>query len=166
MALLQARRIRQGILSSQPSSTNGALEKVELFALPTFCTNDIATGTKAAQLPWIVYAEDNDDAADTPCRNLQQVAGAKYTQLTAIGQQPKPLCVLHPKPAMAAYRSATSFAYSRPSGRTWIDCANSTTPHYGFKCALDNSYSGYNTNATYAVVNFVAKIHYAFRGVI
>lgn len=142
------------------------IEKVELFALPTFCSNDIATGTSAAQLPWIVYAEDNDDAADTPCRNLQQVAGAKYTQLTSIGQQPKPLCVLHPKPAMAAYRSATSFAYSRPSGRTWIDCANSTTPHYGFKCALDNSYSGYNTNSTYAVVNFVAKIHYAFRGVI
>ena len=51
------------------------IEKVELFALPTFCTNDIATGTSAAQLPWIVYAEDNDDAADTPCRNLQQVAG-------------------------------------------------------------------------------------------
>ena len=124
----------------------------------------MATGTSAAQLPWIVYSEDNDDAADTPCRNLQQYAGAKYTQLTNIGQHPAPLCVLHPKPAMAAYKSSTSFAYSRPSGRTWIDVANSTTPHYGFKCALDNSYSGYNTNATYGVVNFVAKIHYAFRG--
>lgn len=143
------------------------IEKVEIFAMPTFSNNGIVAGSSAAQLPWIVYAEDNDDNNAASCTALQQYAGAKYTQLVTLDSlNPKPLCVLHPKPSTAMYRSSTGFAYGRPKGNVWIDAQYSTTPHYGMKWALDDSYAGYNASTTIGVVNVVAKIHYAFRGAI
>jgi len=94
---------------------------------------------------------------------LQQCPGARYTQLVNSDLHAKPLAVIHPKPAVAMYRSSTSFAYGEPKGKQWVDMANTTTPHYGFKMALDNAYSGYQTGFTFGALNIVAKIHYAFR---
>lgn len=139
------------------------IEKVEFFILPTYSTQTVSVGTPANQLPWFVYVEDNDDAAATTVNALQQYPEAKYTQLINQQLHPKPLCVLHPKPALAIYRSATGFSYGEPKGTQWVDMANTTTPHYGFKIALDDAYSGYTTLTNFAQLNVIAKIHYAFR---
>lgn len=139
------------------------IEKVELLAMPTFSQGGVVTGSSSNQLYWHIYAEDNDDNAATSVNQLQQYPGCKYTQFTNSGVHPQTLAVLHPKPAMAMYRSATGFSYGEPKGRQWIDMANTTTPHYGFKMALDNSYAGYGANTTVGCLNIVARIHFAFR---
>lgn len=144
------------------------IEKVELMCLPTYNSHGIVSGTNVSQLPWIAFAEDNDDANSTSLNALQQFAGVKYTQLTSSkeDQTARPLCVLHPKPQMTVFRSTSTSAYSRPTKPIWIDCANNGTPHYGFKMALDEPYSGYAINTTITSINFIAKIYYAFRGVV
>lgn len=144
------------------------IEKVELMCLPTYNSHGIVSGSNVSQLPWIAYAEDNDDANSTSLNALQQYSGVKYTQLTSSknDQNAKPLCVLHPKPAMTVQRSTSTSAYSRPTKPIWIDSTNNGTPHYGFKMALDEPYSGFSTNTTITSINFIAKIYYAFRGVV
>lgn len=139
------------------------IEKVEIFAMPTWSQQVIVATSGANQLPWCIFDEDNDDANTTSVNALQQCPGARYTQFCGNGLNVKPLCVIHPKPAEAMYRSSTGFAYGESKGPRWVDMAYTTTPHYGLKMALDNAYSGYAANATVGALNIVAKIHYAFK---
>lgn len=93
--------------------------------------------------PKLYYATDYDDStAPSSLDDLRQHARMKVRVLT-----PNRPVIVNIRPAIAStvYQTAVSSTYS-PKWRQWVDCQNSSTPHYGLKWGIDNL-----TNTAYNV---------------
>lgn len=137
------------------------LDKIDVMVLPTYANNGMVTGSGAAQLPWIVYVADSTDNDGENSLELMQRDGAKFTQLTHVGQQSPVLCTVYPKSQLVLSGNSTPQA---PTHR-FISTEDEDIPHYGFKMALDDSYNGYALNTTICQLNIICRYHMSFRGV-
>ena len=141
------------------------IKKIDVMVLPSYSLGGL-TSNYAFVLPWFVHAEDNDDIGSTGPTSLMQYHGAKFTQLLGQNSQNQSIVLrsITPKAPVAVTTATGGTGQSVAS--PWINTSNVNIPHYGFKMALDDSYTGVSPGTTIAFINIVVKYHFAFRDVV
>ncbi len=91
---------------------------------------DVTPGT-FTNIPSVVYAKDHDDLTPVTYADTRVRFGAKE-KLATKGHAMK----IVPATLTEIYQSTISTAYSPQFGK-WLDCANSTVPHYGVRLAME-----------------------------
>jgi hypothetical protein len=101
-------------------------EAVVVTFIPRFEYNTAPTANDG--LFYVVADYDDGNTSNTQADLLQ------YDELTYHTASTRPWQIaLTPKPAIAAYGTASFSAYSQPSEPIWIDAASANAQHYGLK---------------------------------
>lgn len=120
--------------------------KVVVKARPYLAENNttISSITNANVTPYVHVVTDYDDA--TP---LSVVADYQQYQNYSRHSMGRGFTrVIYPAVAIAMYQTAVSTGYGNKR-KQWIDCANSTVPHYGIKFGINGA--GLGVTTSYAI---------------
>jgi len=121
--------------------------------------NRISAGAQAAAssaYPRLHYCFDRDDSATPPSiDDLLSHQGVKTHQFDEGHNVLK--FSIKPLPATAVFAAGVFSGYASPAGPMWVDCANVTVPHYGWKFATE-----YFTN-TGMFLDVYYTFHVSFR---
>jgi len=135
------------------------IDKVELKA-QLGMGDSYGTGLSGSQLPTMYSVYDsNDSTALTDLPSTQQWANCQEHVLTSVTPYKRTLVC---KPAMAVYVNTTTTGYAQPASNksVWMDTANPSIPHYGFKFWI----RGVPTTAAAGfVIRFQPKLYLSFR---
>lgn len=127
------------------------LNCVVLKYTPDYRLTTTTTGTASASLPQIVpeihWAIDTDD--NTVPASISDIAQRRTYHHRPFNS---PVTIkVFPKVSTIVYRTATTFAYASPKGKTWIDVASIDTPHYGLKWGINNIQTGSNQTVSFKI---------------
>lgn len=114
--------IQKVVVTWKPIRTQMVVTQNEAVAPATF-TN----------IPSVVYARDHDDLSPVTFADTKVRYGA-VEKLATRGHAMK----IYPATLSEVYKSAISTGYA-PKFKTWLDCADSTIPHYGVRLAMEQA---------------------------
>lgn len=103
----------------------------------------IPGGTRAP-LPTIVYSYDADDQDSPTTKSIVQVK--QYAKERILNGNRTFSVFYKPRVARMVYQDLVNTAYESAKA-PWLDCTNSTVPHYGLKLWINNWFSDYNTSS-------------------
>lgn len=92
----------------------------------------VAASATYPKLYWVV---DNDDS--TAAANINELRQHSRCRMAVMNPNKPVVVKFRPNILMQAYESATTTAYV-PKWKQFVDCADSSTPHYGLKIAIDD----------------------------
>lgn len=122
----------------------------------TFTNVGSASNAAMEATPFIYFAADFDDQNVPPNKQaLLNMDNVKKMSLT-----PGKMVNVNVKPRLATslYNSGLSAGYGVAPQGTWVDCANTTIPHYGIKYCIDNMLNEHYT------IDMEVAIWIEFRG--
>lgn len=110
------------------------LDKVVVKITPTFNSIDAPSIASSMITPQIFTAIDYDDNTAPPSEaSIREFGSCKETN----GSKAH-IRTLVPKVLTMAYKTALTTAYAPAKSAMYIDCADSTVPHYGLKVYMNN----------------------------
>ena len=114
------------------------IKMVKWTIIPRGNSMDVQTGLTTGQNMGVFSVLDYDD--NTTPTTLDELMQYQNMRMTRSTQQHKR--VLRPKLRNAVVGSAGVIANGNNTRHTWIDCNNTTVPHYGIKYALQQLPNG------------------------
>jgi len=119
------------------SELTGIADKFCIYSAHLRFLSNPGTYFAGACLPFLELISDNDDAAAPTIAELNQKMGLRTRTFNRSGMTST---TIYPKPTPQVYDTVLAPSYIIPKGRTWLDCATSTVPHYGLKGVFRNMY--------------------------
>lgn len=102
-----------------------------------------AQSAAGASYPKLYWCADHDDDSAAP--SLNAMREHSKTKVRVLHPNRPVVCNIKPAILAMTYKTATTTGYC-PMWKKWVDCNDSTVPHYGLKWAIDDL-----TNTNYKV---------------
>lgn len=125
----------------------GVLLQVKMIHNPNSVTglNDNTVNTANNWYPTVWYVSDHDDSDTITLPQIKEFEKVRHKVL----QPNRELNVmLRPTTLTQIYRTAATTSYANNYKRTWLDMAQTDTPHYGIKMVFD--FEGLTPTASYS----------------
>lgn len=127
-------------------------------ALYQFNQNAATNGNNSFPRLW--YVEDFDDSTAIALSNIRQRADCKMIIVC-----PNKIFKVELHPRVSGVVNGLGGALNYGSRKNvWLDCTNSSTPHYGFKCVLE--LGGWSATSPGPIVKIEYQYHFMMRGVV
>lgn len=110
--------------------------KIKAAYVRIFFNSGVTSVGSTYSMPQVYHIIDKDDSTPVPPAQIREKMGVKYKTFKNESSYIGIKC--YPVPAMTVYNTALSSGYSIPNKSVWLDCNNSSVPHYGVKGVLTN----------------------------
>lgn len=124
----------------------GVLLQIKMITNPDATWQQNTSGTANANItfPTIWYVADHDDSDTITLAQIKEFEKVRHKVLYPNRELN---IMLRPTTLTQLYRTAATTSYANNYKRTWLDMAQTDTPHYGIKTVFD--FEGVSPNVSY-----------------